>query len=111
MRELYLGYTEVSDLRYSNAEGTKIDCIVKFDHIGEPVPFTADRDDSNLHSRSIFEYAVEEGHVFGQIAPFVPRETPQEDEDEKPLTKREARALEARLADLEGGAVKPQSGR
>ncbi|HDA7459770.1 TPA: hypothetical protein O5U32_002644, partial [Staphylococcus aureus] len=48
-------YWNIANPRYANAEKTVIDCEVVF---GEPVPFSANRDDTEEHGRAIFSIMV-----------------------------------------------------
>lgn len=100
---IYLGYTDVGDLAFANEEGTAINCMVKFDHLPEPVPFTATERDSTLHGPSIFGYAME-GH-FGPIVPYVAPPPPElviEEEQPAVLTRKEFNAIQTRLTAIEG---------
>ncbi len=62
-------FSEVTNPQWANAEQTAIDCTVVFDHIGEPVPFTANPLDPLAHGREIFERAA--AGEFGPVADYV----------------------------------------
>lgn len=72
-------YTEVKNPQWVNAEHTALDCIVMFDHIGEPVPFTANPKDTEEHGREIFDRCVagDFGPVADYVAPAAPQNTPE----------------------------------
>lgn len=63
-------YSDVKNPQWLNAENTLIDCMVLFDHIGEPVPFTANPNDTEAHGREIFERCA--AGEFGEVAAYVP---------------------------------------
>lgn len=65
-------HTSVAQPKFSNAEGTAIDCLVGFTYInaGEPVPFTVTADDPEPHGRALFAALVAGDH--GPIAPYEP---------------------------------------
>ena len=67
-------YSTVTKQQWANAENTLIDCLVKFDHIGEEVPFTANPNDSAAHGREIFERCA--AGEFGEVAAYVPPHEP-----------------------------------
>ena len=62
-------YSDVNSLQWANAEQTLIDCVITFDHIGEPLPFTANANDSAAHGREIFARCI--AGDFGEIAAYV----------------------------------------
>ena len=68
----------VTDVVYSTATGSKIDCNVKFAEYNEILPFTATADDVETHAREIFERAVagEYGAISDYVAPPPPSENP-----------------------------------
>jgi hypothetical protein len=55
--------------RFVTADGSKIDCFVKFKELAEEVPFTADANDSHGHGRDIHA-GIMAGKA-GPIAPYV----------------------------------------
>lgn len=59
----------ITNLIYSDETGNRIDCLVKFDTINFPVPFTADKNDSEEHGRAI--YAAIKAGQYGEIAAYV----------------------------------------
>ena len=61
-------YNQVKNCRYSNAEGTIIDCEVLFDELGW-IEFTASLNDLP-HSREIYSRA--QSGEFGEISQYVP---------------------------------------
>lgn len=69
-------FSNVTNPQWANAEHSAIDCVVMFDHIGEPVPFTANQNDSAEHGRDIF--ALCESGAFGAVADYVPPPPPPE---------------------------------
>jgi hypothetical protein len=69
-----MNYSSVTNQKWANAESTLIDCVVTFDHIGEPVPFTANPNDTEAHGREIFERAA--AGEFGEVAAYVPPPEP-----------------------------------
>lgn len=62
----------LADPVYVNAAGTSIDCRVKFAHLSDVVPFTADVADCEVHGREIYRKLV--AGDWGPIAPYVPKE-------------------------------------
>lgn len=60
----------VKDIKWANAEKTKIDCIVKFDKIPEEIPFTIDPNDFYQHSLDLWAGAT--AGEYGPIADYVP---------------------------------------
>ena len=74
-------FTTVTNPKWANAENTLIDCVVTFDHIGEPVPFTANPNDTVEHGREIFARCA--AGEFGEVAAYVP---PPEPVKEAPTT-------------------------
>lgn len=63
-------FSTITSPQWANAEQTAIDCMVTFDHIGEPVPFTANAQDTEQHGRDIFTRAA--AGEFGEVAEYVP---------------------------------------
>ena len=63
-----MNYSQVKNCKYSNTEGTSIDCEVLFDRLGW-VGFTAAADDV-AHSNEIYQRA--KSGEFGDIADHVP---------------------------------------
>ena len=63
-----MNYTNISNLKWANAEQTALDATVEFEGIGA-VPFTAHPDDVEQHGREIFARAST--GEFGSIAPYV----------------------------------------
>jgi hypothetical protein len=68
-------FSQVTNQQWANAEQTLIDCIVKFDNIGEPVPFTANPNDTEAHGREIFARCA--AGEFGDVAAYVPPPAPE----------------------------------
>lgn len=64
--------------QWIDAEHTKIDLIVKFSHINDEVPFTADPNDCEAHGRDLFTRAL--AGEFGEVAEYVPPPPPSEEE-------------------------------
>ncbi len=69
-------YSNITAPQWANAEKSAIDCIVTFDHVGEPCPFTANPLDPLAHGREIFARAA--SGEFGQVADYVPPPAPPE---------------------------------
>ena len=63
-----MDYTTVTNLKYSDSTGNKIDCIVDFNGIG-PVPFTAYSGDTEPHGVEIYQRAI--AGDFGSIDAYV----------------------------------------
>lgn len=59
------------DLRWVNHEKTLIECIVKFEHIPEEVPFGIVPDDIYKHSLDLWENAL--AGKYGEIAECPPK--------------------------------------
>ncbi len=49
-----LPYSNVSDPIWTNEAHTVVDCVVEFDHLVDPVAFSASPEDSWEHGRGIF---------------------------------------------------------
>lgn len=63
--------TSVKNPVWANEEKTKVDCVITtFDYGGEQLPFTAFRNDPELHGRQLFEEFVLGVH--GPIGDYVP---------------------------------------
>ena len=69
-------FSKINSPQWSNASNTLIDCVVTFDHIGEPLPFTADPQDVEAHGREIFARCA--AGEFGPVAAYVPPPEPLE---------------------------------
>jgi hypothetical protein len=69
-----INYLNVQSPHWANADQTLIDCIVTFDHIAEPVPFTANPNDTEEHGREIFARCM--AGEFGEVAAYVPPPEP-----------------------------------
>jgi hypothetical protein len=71
-------YSQVKNPVWANAEHTRIDCEVNFNHLPEEfVPFTADPTDVMEYSKTIFDECV--AGNYGAIGEYVappPRPTP-----------------------------------
>lgn len=67
-------FLTITDPQWTSEEHTAIDCMATFDHIGEPVPFTANPNDSAAHGREIFERCA--AGEFGEVADYVPPPEP-----------------------------------
>lgn len=63
-----MDYTKVTDLKYASADGSAIDCMVKFSGMEEAIPFTATADDSTSYGVKIYEEAV--AGEWGKIAKY-----------------------------------------
>ena len=59
--------------KFVTADGSKIDCMVKFAEFTDELPFTADANDSMKHSRDI--HAMLLAGDAGPIAAYVPPPT------------------------------------
>lgn len=57
---------------YIAADGSRIDCRLKWKEIGEELPFTADPDDVEPHGR-----AIHAALVAGEYGPVAPYEAPE----------------------------------
>lgn len=68
-------FLTVSNPQWANAENTIIDCVVTFEQIGEPVPFTANPQDVEAHGREIFALCA--AGEFGPVADYVPPPEPE----------------------------------
>lgn len=63
--------TSVSNLVWSNAEHSRVDCIIKTSQFGEEeLPFTADINDVEPHGRAIFQDIV--AGKYGGISEYTP---------------------------------------
>lgn len=62
-------FSTITAPKWANAEQTAIDCMVTFDIIGEPVPFTATPNDTEAHGREIFARCA--SGEFGEVAAYV----------------------------------------
>lgn len=60
----------VKDLKWVDSKKTRIDCIAKFEHIPEEIPFTIDPNDKYKHSWDLWENA--NAGEYGEIAEYVP---------------------------------------
>lgn len=63
-------YEYAKNPRWANAERSVIELIVKFEHLGEEVPFSAAYDDEEAHGVALFN-AANQGR-FGEIEQYVP---------------------------------------
>lgn len=59
----------ITDARYSNPEKTAVDCLVTFDTIGHPVPFTARGDILDTNTQLVWGKLHVEGEEI-EIAPY-----------------------------------------
>ena len=64
-----MNYSNVTNIKWANAEHTVIDCVVDFDEHG-PSPFGAVASGDLAHTHEIFERCV--AGDFGPIAEYVP---------------------------------------
>lgn len=55
---------------YTNADGTCIHLIVKFEGVGDEVPFAAMKNDGEAHGKALYENA--KSGLYGTVAAFVP---------------------------------------
>lgn len=63
-------YTQVKNIKWSNAEHTQIDCEVKFNNLpDEFIPFTANPNDTMEYGVDIFNRCV--AGEFGEIGEYV----------------------------------------
>jgi hypothetical protein len=72
-------YSQVKNPVWGNAEHTRIDCEVDFNHLpDEFVPFTADPTDSMEYSKTIFDECVagQYGTIGEYVAPPAPTPPP-----------------------------------
>lgn len=63
-------FSSITNPQWANAENTLIDCVVKFDNIAEPLPFTANPQDTEEHGRLIFAMCA--AGECGDVADYVP---------------------------------------
>jgi len=65
---------QVTNLQYSDPLNSKIDCMVKFTEFNEAIPFTADPNDVEEHSRIIYQNAINGGYgaISDYIEPIIP---------------------------------------
>lgn len=56
---------------YMDSAGDNIDCVIKFDHFNEELPFTASKNDTLEHGRQIYDALI--AGKFGPIAEYVPK--------------------------------------
>ncbi len=76
-----MNFSKITSPQWANSENTMIDCVVTFEIIGEPVPFTANANDTEAHGREIFARCM--AGEFGEVAAYVP---PPEPIKEEPTT-------------------------
>lgn len=76
-------FSTITRPQWANAEQTAIDCVATFDQIGEPVPFTANPNDTEAHGREIFARCV--AGEFGDVAAYVPPPEPEPAPTPEPL--------------------------
>lgn len=62
-------YTSAKNPKWASDDHSSINLIVKFNHLSDPVPFTARSDDSENHGRELFIRAVD--GEFGQVSEYV----------------------------------------
>jgi hypothetical protein len=67
-------YTSIKNPIWSNLNKTDIDCLIKFDHLDEEVPFTASMNDICAHGRDIFNEIT--SGKFGVISDYIPPPPP-----------------------------------
>jgi hypothetical protein len=84
-------YTYAKDPQWADAEHTRIDLTVKFDHIAEELPFTADPSDCEAHGREIFAKAV--AGEFGLVAEYEPPPPPTVEEQSAEVRDKRDRLL------------------
>lgn len=86
---------------FSNREGTAINLMVSFAHLGgEPILFTASQDDAAEHGRELYQRAKDGD--FGEIAPYLGPSQYEELMATFPARKRaEMERVEAKIAPLE----------
>ncbi len=66
-------YSTVSNPKFSSLDNLSIDCEVFFEHLGETVPFTACKNDTEPHGREIFTRCV--AGEFGFVGAYAPPES------------------------------------
>lgn len=54
--------------KWANRSQSRIDLLVRFEHIANEVPFTADPNDVEAHGRDLYARAL--NGEFGEVAPF-----------------------------------------
>ena len=64
----FMSYSSVARPAYLNAAQTAILCVVKFDHLPDPMLFCAASYDVEPHGRQIFNECV--AGKYGSIVPF-----------------------------------------
>lgn len=64
-----MNYSTATHPVWQNTEHTTVTLMVEFDHIPEPVPFTASLDDVEAHGRELFMRAA--AGEFGPVAAYV----------------------------------------
>jgi hypothetical protein len=70
IRNLGWKIESAKELKWVDAEKTKMDCVVKFEHFDEEIPFTIDPNDFYQHSLDLWEKA--NAGEYGTIADYVP---------------------------------------
>lgn len=71
MASNWVKYSSVKDPTWANAERTAINCVVKFDHHPQELPFTASPKDCEPHGREIYWNAV--NAKYGAIGSYIPQ--------------------------------------
>ena len=87
-----MNYEYVKNCKFCSESTDHIDCIVKFSHFDEELPFTASKNDTQTYGREI--YARIMSGEFGDIAPFVPRVITQEEKEQNARYLRDQLLLE-----------------
>lgn len=70
IRNLGWKIESVKELKWVDEEKSKIDCVVKFEHFNEEIPFTVDPKDFYQHSLDLWEKAT--AGEYGEIVDYVP---------------------------------------
>lgn len=63
-------HSKVTDLIWADEDSTAINMVVQFEHLPDPVEFTARADDLEVHGQALFAQAV--AGEFGEIEDYVP---------------------------------------
>jgi hypothetical protein len=69
IRNLGWKIESAKELKWVNAEKTKMDCVVKFEHFDEEIVFTIDPNDMYKHSLDLWEKA--NAGEYGDIADYI----------------------------------------
>ena len=64
-----LTYEYAKEPIFSSEDGTKINLVVKFDHLPQECPFTADSNDVEEHSKELHGLAL--SGAFGEVMAYI----------------------------------------